>query len=273
MRTPYLCSGFAITLLTALLTTFLAMSMFTAAAAESAGAVSPSTTSATSANSTTTGVAALPQRVKVSYRIYRAGLAIGIVDEEFERTGDRYRIRSNTRTDGALALLFREELTATTEGRVVEKSLIPSTFTSGRKSDTSRNFTARFDWTRALLVRESTGPDSEPESFPLPAGTQDRLSSMYQFMLSPPSTDRITILLTQGKQPERYVYVKQDDSRLQSGANTLATVHYAREVKQGESRAEIWLAKDSHFLPVRAIFTDNKGARLEQVLVSLSVSL
>ena len=48
----------------------------------------------------------------------------------------------------------------------------------------------------------------------------------------------------------------------------------ARHAKApGESRAQLWLAKDRFNLPVRVVFEDAKGLRLDQTLVSLTTAL
>jgi hypothetical protein len=217
--------------------------------------------------------ASVPQQIKLQYRVYRSGLPVGVIDETFTRDAERYRVRSVTRTEGALALFYREELVAESAGEIAGAGLVPLSFASSRKSDPSRNFTARFDWSRGLLLREwQESGTTERKTFPLPAGTQDRLSSLYQFMLAPPRSNTVTAFMTQGKETERYVYVKRDEPVLVVGDARYQTVHYARDVRGSEPQAEIWLARDHHHVPVRAVFIDSRGARIEQRLVSLSVT-
>lgn len=221
----------------------------------------------------TQSVAALPQLIRATYKVFRNGLLVGQLEERFERNGDRYRIVSQTRTDGAVALFVREELSAQSEGRISPAGLVPSTYSTSRKNDSSRNFTTRFDWSRGELIRESI-EDGKPEreAFELPRGTQDRLSSMYQFMVVAPRGDVVVAQMTQGKQTEQYRYVKEGEPTLTTGAGNFATVHFRRDARAGEAKAELWLAKDRFFLPVRAVFTDKRGTAIEQSLVELSVS-
>ncbi len=217
----------------------------------------------------------LPTSVKATYKIYKAGILLGTVEEKFERVGDkgdRYKITSDTRSDGALSLFLKDQLTYASEGRITANGLVPTLFSSVRKSDASRNFTARFDWDKNEIVREHLSDGKkETETFPLPAGTQDRVSSMYQFMQSVPRSQTITAWMSQGKHSEQYVYVKQDEPTLTTRAGEFETVHYARDAKPGESKAQLWLAKSKNYLPVRMIFEDSRGMSLEQSLVELVV--
>lgn len=233
----------------------------------------PATDASPRAAAPAQSMAGLPQLIKATYKVFRNGLLVGQLEERFERTGDRYRIVSQTRTDGAVALFVREELTAQSEGRITPTGLVPSAFSTSRKNDSSRNFTTRFDWSRGELIRESI-EDGKPEreAFELPRGTQDRLSSMYQFMVVAPRGDVVVAQMTQGKQSEQYRYIKAGEPLLTTGAGSFATVHFRRDTRADESKAELWLAKDRHFLPVRAVFTDRRGTAIEQSLVELSVS-
>ena len=108
------------------------------------------------------------------------------------------------------------------------------------------------------------------ETFDLPEGTQDRLSSMYQFMLAVPRTPQLTVWMSQGKRSEKYVYQKQGEPTIKTPVGDFATVFYARDTIAGESKSQLWLAKNKFHLPVRIIFEDKNGA-FEQVLASLSV--
>jgi Protein of unknown function (DUF3108) len=232
-----------------------------------------STTNATTAASITTG---LPSSVKATYKVSRNGLLIGTVDEQFTRTGNRYTISSTTKAEGIAAILTRDQLMVSSEGRVTSSGLVPSVFSSARKTDTKRNFIARFDWAKGEIVREHIEDGkTEKESFALPKGTQDRLSSMYQFMtISPESAQAksISTTMSQGKDAELYTYLKQGEPTITTVAGEFETIHYARDAKAGESKAEIWLAKSKSYVPIRIIFEDTKGNKLEQSLVDLVVT-
>jgi hypothetical protein len=214
----------------------------------------------------------LPTSIRAVYKVYRGNLFIGTIEEQFARDGDRYTISSVTRADGALSWLVRDELRYHSEGRIGREGFVPALFSSQRKSDATRNFTSRFNWARGELVREqATSGGIESETFSLPVGTQDRLSAMYQFMLLVPNGNSVSTTMTQGKQSERYVYAKLGEPIVKTPSGEYATRHYAREVKPGESKAELWLARDLYFVPVKAVFTDAKGTALQQTLTELLI--
>ncbi len=219
------------------------------------------------------GTPTFPQSVSATYKVLRNGLLIGNVEEKFTRIGaNRYKITSTTRTEGIAALITKDELIVSSEGRIGKDGLVPTVFSSARKKETKRNFVSRFDWANKAIVREfQQDGEAETESFELTSGTHDRLTAMYQFMLSTPTANVIPIKMSLGKEAELYLYLKQGEPLLTTRAGEFETIQYAREVMAGESKAEIWLAKSKNFLPVKIIFEDNKGNKLEQSLVDLVV--
>jgi hypothetical protein len=59
--------------------------------------------------------------------------------------------------------------------------------------------------------------------------------------------------------------------RLDTPAGEFATVRYERVTASGrDSHAQIWLAKEHHNMPVRVVFEDASGLRLEQTITSLT---
>ncbi len=217
----------------------------------------------------------VPTTVKASYKIYKAGILLGSVEEQFVRDGDRYRITSATRAEGPLSAFIREEINVTSEGKIGPSGLVPSLFSTTRKTDTGKSFTTKFNWDKRELVREHEDRDAPggiaKETFELATGTQDRLSAMYQFMVARPVAEAVSTLMTQGKNAERYQYVKLGEPNVSTRAGQFATVHYSREARAGEAKAELWLAKDRSYIPVRMVFTDPKGTSLEQSLVGLVI--
>lgn len=209
---------------------------------------------------------AAPTLVVAKYKVYRNGILVGQNEERFERKGDRYVISSDAQALGAIALFVRDHLRVKSEGRIGAQGLQPDYFESlGGKA--SRDTRTRFDWPAQALSAERNGTT---ETFALPVGTQDRLSSMYQFMFVNPTGKTINTWMTSGKQSSAYVYVRQGEEKIKTGAGEFATIHYVRDAAEGESKAQFWLAKDQRYLPVRVVFED-KSAKFEQLLVQLTV--
>lgn len=206
----------------------------------------------------------LPTEIRATYNIYKSGMLIAQDEETFRREGDSYKIVSESRPEGALKLFFKEHIVITSEGVVNAEGLKPLAY-EYRRANPERTVRARFDWNKNEITSEQ---GNKREVFTLPALTQDRLSSMYQFMINTPRANEITAWMSTGKKSERYAYVKRGEPTINTKAGEFATVHYARAADAGDAKAELWLAKDRHYLPVRVAYTDKNGS-FEQVLTSL----
>jgi len=211
---------------------------------------------------------AVPTQVEAEYRISTNGITIGSVSERYVRTGDTYRIESTTRAEGVLKLFRDDTVVLLSEGRVGPGGLQPLRFEQRRAGDRSRDILAEFDWKRSLLRSEYRG---EENTLALPPGTQDRLSIMYQFMNAPPGGGRVRLHMSNGRKVDLYSYRKVDEPRLSTPAGEFDTTHYERVTEsEKESHAQLWLARDRFNLPVRVVFEDANGLRLDQTLVSVT---
>ncbi len=211
---------------------------------------------------------AIPTEIEAEYRISASGITIGRVSETFVRKGDTYRIESTTRAEGVFKLFRDDTIVLSSAGRVGAKGLQPLHFEQRRAGDSSRDIVAEFDWTKSQLRSEYRG---EKSMHALPAGTQDRLSIMYQFMNMALTGDRVRMHMSNGRKIEPYAYRLVGEETVATPAGEFATSHYERITgDEKESRAQLWLARERYHLPVRVVFEDSKGLKLEQTLVSLS---
>jgi hypothetical protein len=208
-----------------------------------------------------------PSHVEAEYRITSGGVVIGRVRETFVREGATYRIESVTRSEGPLKLFLDDTVTLLSEGRIGPEGLVPMRFEQRRARDGSRDIHATFDWAGSLLRSEYRG---EAHTQPLPPGTQDRLSVMYQFMNVATRVNEVRVPMSNGRKVEHYNYRKVDEPVLTTPAGEFATVHFERVLDApDDGQAQLWLAKDRFNLPVRVVFMDAKGLKLDQQLVSL----
>lgn len=217
---------------------------------------------------TTTTTPTSPTLVKATYKVYKAGIWIGTIEEQFDREGDSYKIVSETDTAGPLRLFLRDRLTVTSKGTIGADGLKPGSYQFARRNDQKKNISSVFDWDKHQIVSQHSG---DSEVFELPAGTQDRLSALYQFMFSIPRTPEVILWMSQGKKVEQYRYRKIGEPALTINNESIATVYYVRDAKPGESKAHLWLGtgKGKYYLPVRIVFEDEHGGSFEQLLVSL----
>jgi|KBSSwiStaDraftv2_1062776.scaffolds.fasta_scaffold36326_5 hypothetical protein len=211
---------------------------------------------------------ALPIEIAVEYRLSSLGATIGRVSEQFLRSGDTYAINSVTRSEGVLKLVLDDSITLKSHGRIDAGGLQPLEFAQTRASKPAKDIHATFDWDRGVLVSRFAG---ETREVALPKATQDRISVMYQFMALT-KANVVEMNMSNGRKVERYTYRFVDEVRLSTPAGDFDTLHYARVTDSPtDNKAEVWLAKDRFHIPVRMIFDDPKGPKLEQVVLSLRV--
>jgi uncharacterized protein DUF3108 len=210
---------------------------------------------------------AVPTEIRAEYSLTNHGLEIGRVNESFVRKGDTYSIQSVTRSEGVLKLVLDDSITLESAGRVNDEGLQPLRFGQRRGKDASRDIAATFDWERGVMHSHFRGEDKD---VPLPKETQDRISMMYQFMNMSPRAGDVVMAMANGRKVEHYTYRLVDEPRIKTPAGEFDTWHYRRVTfTPKESHAEIWLAKTHFNFPVRIVFEDGSGPRLEQALVAL----
>ena len=208
-----------------------------------------------------------PSEITAEYQLTNNGITIGRVSESFTRTGDSYSISSVSRSEGILKVIYDEQITLQSVGRVVSSGLQPLRFDERRARDGKRDVSATFDWERGVMQSRFKGETSQ---HPLPRATQDRISMMYQFMHLKPSAGNLVIAMSNGRKVEHYTYRLVEEVRIATPMGEFDTLHVERVTyTPKDSKAEVWLAKDHFNFPVRVVFDDPKGLRLEQTIVAL----
>ncbi len=211
---------------------------------------------------------AVPTEITAAYRLTaNAGVPIGHVAETFVRTDDSYSIQSVTRSEGVLKVFFDDEVTLESKGRFGAGGLQPLSFGQRRAGDSSGDIKATFDWDKGVMHSLFKGKEKETT---LPRETQDRISVMYQFMNLKRHGDVVVMPMSNGRKVELYTYRLVDEPRVSTPAGEFDTYHYERVVDNPkDNHAEVWLAKDHFNFPVRVLFNDSRGLRVEQTLESL----
>jgi hypothetical protein len=211
--------------------------------------------------------APVPAEIRAEYEVTSAGVRVGRVTDTFTRKGDTYTLSSVTRSEGPLKLFLDDQVTLESAGRIVAGNLQPSQFGQRRLKDPSRDVSATFDWERGVIHSSYKG---ERKEIPLPRATQDRISLLYQLMSVKPGNGNMTIPMSNGRRVEVYTYRVVENVRIATPAGEFDTLHLERvNASPKENRAEVWLAKERFNFPVRVVFDDPKGLRLEQNLVAL----
>lgn len=208
--------------------------------------------------------APLPSRLQVNYDVITDGIRAATITETYTRNQDNYHIESVSKAVGLVALIKPETIRVISEGSVTTKGLHPLTFSIRRELDTERNTSADFDWTASRITLN----DQEGKRIvPLPAGTQDRLSAMYQFMFAPlKNANALDFHMTNGSKVDIYNYLVTPGQSVTVPLGTFKALYVASPPKAGESRTEIWLATEHANFPYKMVITDPDGGKLTQVL-------
>jgi len=210
-----------------------------------------------------------PLSAAARYDVFRNGWRVAVVSETFEAKDGAYRIVSESRAVGLLALVEKHTLRFVSSGVLTPSGLRPQHFEGKRGDADSRQVRADFDWQTGQLTIVH---DGRTETFALPVATQDRISSMYQFMfLSREGLQRLEFPMTNGRKLDNYVYTVQPGGDLDTRLGRMATLHLVKQHRADENVAEIWLAPQYRFLPVKLLIQEEDGTRYEQVITSLEL--
>ncbi len=210
---------------------------------------------------------AIPNEINAEYQLTSKGITIGRVVESFVRKGESYSISSVSRSEGILKALYDEQITLNSVGKVGPGGLQPLQFDERRTRDSKRDVNATFDWGRGVMHSRFKGETSEHA---LPHQTQDRISMMYQFMHAKPRAGNLVIAMSNGRKVEHYTYRLVDEVRIATPLGEFDTLHIERVTDTPrDSKAEVWLAKDHFNFPIRVVFDDPRGLRVEQTIVAL----
>lgn len=210
-----------------------------------------------------------PQAVQAQYELSMNGTAIAVMQETFEISNGTYQAVSETQAIGLFALIQRRPGRVTSNGDVGSDGLRPKVFDGTRGTGDARRVHAEFDWAAGKLTMSH---DNLTESAALPAGAQDRLSVMYQFMFLPPEKLRdLAFAMTNGRKLDQYRYAIGPDTAIDTPLGRLAVIHLVKQHSAGETATEIWLAREHRLMPVKMRIVEDDGKRYEQVISRLEI--
>lgn len=216
----------------------------------------------------TPALASPPDSVQATYDVYKNGMRVEI-KETYTRDRDRYTLSSVWKPVGLLALVKPEKILIDSSGLVGKQGLRPLRFDHRRELDKNKNSSAEFDWAGKRLT---LAHQSQRTVVSLPDGTQDRLSTMYQFMfLSLQNAATLDFQMTNGEKLDHYRYAVTHNQTIKVPAGEFKTIYLDSQAKPGERRTEIWLSTQHHNLPCRMTVTEANGDQLTQELSKLEM--
>jgi len=208
--------------------------------------------------------AAPPAYVEIEFELTRNGGSLAQITERLERSGDEYQLTETWKGRGFYALLGSARRVS--RGSLTANGLRPREFFDERSGrDTAR---AWFDWQTQQVTMQYKGERKTEPMFP---DTQDRLSFLVALSLLPGRAQSTSFHIVDGKGLSHHKYQVLGRERLTTPAGEFDTVKVAR-LSEGERQetAELWLAAELGYLPVRLLVVQEDGTRLDQMAVRVS---
>jgi hypothetical protein len=215
----------------------------------------------------------LPRRGRISFTLFYGNdqYYVGTAVQSWEAGADTYLLASEAETGGIVDLFWPQRLRYMSRGKITPRGLQPESFLASRtRRGRNEAAQARFDWNAGSL---NYGYAHEQKSAPLPAGTQDLMSFVFQYVLAPPAPGRYRVPITTGTRFEVYEIVVSGEERIETPLGTLRALPVRQLPRPGQESVEVWLAADYHHLPVRIRHFDREGSVSgEQVVSEIRVS-
>ena len=213
---------------------------------------------------------AFPSQFELVYTVYRGeqGMSVGKTTHKWRMANNQYLLTSSTEATGLFSLFFSGRYIITSRGELSANGLKPISFWIQRGQSGERTEFAEFDWEAKSL---QYGKSDERRNVALSEGTQDQLSVFYQLALTAPHSGRFKLALTTGRKFNQYDYQVIGEETIDTPLGPLKTQHLARVAQEAGGNADIWLAVDHHYLPVRFKLASQKGEILDHVIADLLV--
>src|ERR1041385_7446090 len=203
-----------------------------------------------------------PPHLEIAFTLSRNGSAMADVTERLDYAGGAHRLTQTWKGRGNYALLGSARRMS--QGSIAQGTLRPREFVDERSGrDTAR---AWFDWQARTLTMQYQGKRAAE---PLPPNAQDRLSFLFALSLVPGQSEAVSYPVADGKALSSHVYRVVGRERIRTPAGEFDTVKVARDGDERE-RAEIWLAAERAFIPVRLLILEKDGTRYEQLATRIS---
>jgi Protein of unknown function (DUF3108) len=209
------------------------------------------------------GQAAPTVRVEIEYDLKRNGKTVAEIVERLEHGNGAYQLTESWKGKGVYSLLGRaKRMSAGTFGADGPR---PNEYIDERSGrDTQRVW---FDWKANTITRRYKGP---PRTEPVPADTQDRLSFLLALSFRSQKGEPISFHVADGRGMSRHTYKPDGRERLAIPAGQFETLKVVRRNEGSGEVAEIWLAANRAYLPVRIVVVEKDGTRYEHIATRMS---
>jgi Protein of unknown function (DUF3108) len=204
-----------------------------------------------------------PARVEIEYALMRNGSTMAEVVERLEHANGAYQLTETWKGKGVYALLGRAKRTS--QGTLGAEGPRPREYVDERSGrDTQR---VSFDWNANTVTRRYQG---QTRTEAVPSDTQDRLSFLLALAYASQKDQPVSFHIADGRGMSRHTYRPNGRERIGTPAGEFDAVKVLRKNEGSGEVAEIWLAANRSYLPVRIVVVEKDGTRYEHVATRIS---
>ena len=214
----------------------------------------------------------LPEASRRAFDVYLGDFSLGqrvaAMDYLFESDGGHYRLRTEGRATGVMAMFYGGVLTQDSRGRVGPEGFMPERYSERRGERPAR--VVSFDRTTGLAEAD------DGSTQPLQAGVQDQLSAVWQLALIARMTPaQLTVghellwPIARGRRIHSMRIMSLGEETIQPNHSApLRTLHLTltSAAVPDDGRLDVWLAADDAMQPIRMKMASAQGLVLDQVL-------
>lgn len=196
---------------------------------------------------------------------------VGRTTQTWEFDGTQYTLGSQSESTGLIEMFRPHRYYYLSKGTVSDQGLRPERFVASvKRGSRSEESLAVFNWKEGQV---QLGRMPQQNTVPLPAGSQDLISLMYQLALVPPATGRMTLPFTRGRQLETTSFDVLPAEIIETPLGRLRAVPVIQTRETGRESLAVWLATEYRNLPIRIRFYNRDGELSgEQLVNAIQVS-
>lgn len=209
--------------------------------------------------------AAPPGRVEIAYEVLYNDGVVADVTHVLEHDGVNYRLTERWKGRGIYALAG--EAQRSSRGTIAADGLRPLEYEDVRsRREPAR---ARFAWEAKMLTLQFR---DGPQTRPMPAHAQDRLSFLFAFAFRAPGKQPTVFNVVDGKGVAEYTFENAGRQRIRIPAGEFDALRLVkRKESPDDSSSEIWVDPSRSYLPLRVLVVQKDGTRIDQVAARVTL--